>query len=655
MKHISIEDIFNIKSVSAPKAIPGHGVMYYVTTVNEKDNNYVTHLHESIDRGLKQLTFDKGRISQVDHSNDGNLTLFVAKGDNDKPQIFLLRRTGGEREQLTSEDEGVSEPRFSNDGTAVFYHVNVKEEDDKKEDDDKKDDKKQPVHITNMKYKIDGAPGPFGYVPEKKQVVKKIDIDTRKVETGCSGEADYSFMAELSDGIIYTTNESDDPDFNFTNTLYVRRNGEDKVVTLEDKSVYGVEVSKDEKHALLLTTDYNYKNAAHLTIELLSLDDFTLTDVTGKLDRPTGSAVVQDVQQSEESRVVKFVSNKEFVFLLSEDGAVNLYKGNIDGEVRPLLQSEHNIFGMDADDDTVYLTISTPVSPSELYRFDLETETLTQLTEVNKEFVDSKEIVTPESIRFNSFDDEEIHGWFMKPAGFKDGEKYPLVVNVHGGPHAFYAHTFFHEMQVLAGLGYAVLFTNPRGSHSYSQKFVDHVRGDYGNTDYKDVMASVDYVLDTYDFIDENRLGVTGGSYGGFMTNWIVGHTNRFKAAVTQRSISNWISFRGVSDIGYYFTDWQIQAGLDDIDTLWHHSPLKYVDNVETPLLILHSEYDFRCPIEQAEQLYIELKYRKKIAEFVRFPDADHNLSRTGLPHLRVKRLEYMTDWFKKYLNEENH
>ena len=185
MKHISIEDIFNIKSVSAPKAIPGHGVTYYVTTINEKDNNYVTHLHEATELGLKQLTFDKGRISQVDHSNDGNLTLFVAKGDNDKPQIFLLRRTGGEREQLTSEDEGVSEPRFSNDGTAVFYHVNVKEEADKKEDDDKKDDKKQPVHITNMKYKIDGAPGPFGYVPEKKQAVKKIDIDTREVETVC--------------------------------------------------------------------------------------------------------------------------------------------------------------------------------------------------------------------------------------------------------------------------------------------------------------------------------------------------------------------------------------------------------------------------------------------------------------------------------------
>jgi dipeptidyl aminopeptidase/acylaminoacyl peptidase len=134
------------------------------------------------------------------------------------------------------------------------------------------------------------------------------------------------------------------------------------------------------------------------------------------------------------------------------------------------------------------------------------------------------------------------------------------------------------------------------------------------------------------------------------MTNWIVGHTNRFKAAVTQRSISNWTSFFGVSDIGYYFSEWQIGADMMDVEKLWNHSPLKYAKNIETPLLILHSEKDFRCPIEQAEQLYITLKQMKKETGFVRFPDADHNLSRTGLPNLRYARLEHITDWFKKYL-----
>lgn len=164
-------------------------------------------------------------------------------------------------------------------------------------------------------------------------------------------------------------------------------------------------------------------------------------------------------------------------------------------------------------------------------------------------------------------------------------------------------------------------------------------------------MNAVDYALETYRFIDEERLGVTGGSYGGFMTNWIVSHTNRFKAAVTQRSISNWLSFYGVSDIGYFFTKWEHGYHLlEDPEKLWSFSPLKYAEKVETPLLILHSELDFRCPIEQGEQLFIALKHLRKEVEFVRFPGANHELSRSGPPHLRKERLKHMVRWFKNYL-----
>lgn len=163
-----------------------------------------------------------------------------------------------------------------------------------------------------------------------------------------------------------------------------------------------------------------------------------------------------------------------------------------------------------------------------------------------------------------------------------------------------YGHTYFHEFQVLAAKGYAVVYINPRGSHGYGQEFVNAVRGDYGGKDYDDVMQAVDEAIKRDPHIDPKRLGVTGGSYGGFMTNWIVGQTNRFKAAVTQRSISNWISFHGVSDIGYFFTDWQLEHDMfEDTEKLWDRSPLKYAENVETPLLILHGERDDRCPIEQ--------------------------------------------------------
>lgn len=260
------------------------------------------------------------------------------------------------------------------------------------------------------------------------------------------------------------------------------------------------------------------------------------------------------------------------------------------------------------------------------------------------------ELVPSRAIVYKGAKGWDVHGWLMKPAGYVKGEKYPLIVEIHGGPHAMYANTFFHELQLLAAQGYGVLYVNPRGSHGYSQQFVDVVRGDYGGGDYEDIMAGLNSVLAENDWVDESRLGITGGSYGGFMTNWIVGHSNRFKAAVTQRSISNWTSFFGVSDIGYYFSEWQIGAVMMDVEKLWNHSPLKYAKDIETPLLILHSEKDFRCPIEQAEQLFITLKQMKKETGFVRFPDADHNLSRTGLPNLRYARLGQITDWFKKYL-----
>ncbi|WP_428416902.1 alpha/beta hydrolase family protein [Phocicoccus schoeneichii] len=651
---VKINDIFNIKSVATPKVVPNSDrVTYYVTRIDEEDNAYYTNLHQYSDNGNMQLTYSKERVSNVVHSPDGGLTLFIAKGDNDKPQVFILHERGGEREQLTNEKYGVSGATFCNGGSKVYYHVTVpvdeKDEEDKDMDNSKK--RPEPVVVDRMKYKSDGRPGPFGSVEPAFRQIKMIRLDSREVTTVKSGEENFTLYETVRGGFVYATDKSDNPDFNFSQKLYIRLNGEDTEIVRPEGNIISVVKNKANTHLLITAMDRKYENATHVNLELYEMSSGKRVDLTGKLDKPVGDSVVQDVQQSTEGSPATWVNDEEFVFLLSDDGSVNLWKGNIDGAIEPLLEGRHNIFGMDANSDAVYMTISTPVSPSELYKFDLKSETLIQLTEINKEYIDKTELVDPEDISFESFDGTEVHGWFMKPAN-NDTGKTPMVVNIHGGPHTFYANTFFHEMQVFASLGYAVLYVNPRGSHSYSQEFVDAVRGDYGNGDYKDIMAAVDFILEKHDFIDEDNLFVTGGSYGGFMTNWIVGHTNRFKAAVTQRSISNWISFRGVSDIGYYFTDWQIKAGIDDLDTLWKHSPLKYVDNVETPLLILHSEYDFRCPIEQAEQLYTELKYREKETQFVRFKEADHNLSRTGAPHLRVARLEHMTNWFNKYLEQ---
>ena len=259
----------------------------------------------------------------------------------------------------------------------------------------------------------------------------------------------------------------------------------------------------------------------------------------------------------------------------------------------------------------------------------------------------TRHITQPERVEFKGADGWMVEGWLMKPRGFDTSKKWPLVLEVHGGPHSTYGNGFFHEFQVLTGRGYGVLYTNPRGSHAYGEKFCSACVGDWGGKDYEDLMAGVDHALST-GWVDEKRLYVTGGSYGGFMTNWIIGHTTRFRAAATQRSISNNISAFGTSDIGWHF--WEHEMGeatpWHNADRLIERSPLTYVPKVKTPLLILHAERDLRCPIEQAEQFFIALRLHGVETTFVRFPEDNHDLTRGGKPRNRMEHAKRIADWF---------
>lgn len=246
-------------------------------------------------------------------------------------------------------------------------------------------------------------------------------------------------------------------------------------------------------------------------------------------------------------------------------------------------------------------------------------------------------------------DGVSLDGWVLLPNKYDETKSYPSILVIHGGPKTIYANAFYHEMQVWANEGYVVYFTNPRGGDAHDDGFAD-IRGKYGSIDYDDLMAFTDLVEKEYS-LDKDRMGVTGGSYGGFMTNWIVSHTDRFKAAATQRSISNWISFYGTSDIGVYFGPDQTGADpLNDIEKSWDQSPLKYADNIKTPLLFIHSDADYRCPIEQAMQLYTRVKMNGLDTRFVWFKGENHDLSRSGKPQARVRRLKEITEWMNNHL-----
>jgi dipeptidyl aminopeptidase/acylaminoacyl peptidase len=260
-------------------------------------------------------------------------------------------------------------------------------------------------------------------------------------------------------------------------------------------------------------------------------------------------------------------------------------------------------------------------------------------------------VASVERLQVTSSDGVTVHGWLMKPPGFTERKKCPLVLEVHGGPELMYAETFVHEFQVLAARGYAVLFTNPRGSKGYGEAFTSRIFADWGNQDAADCMAAVDEAS-RWRWVDSDRIGVTGGSYGGFMTSWLVGHTNRFRAAVAQRGLYNFSSFYGTSDIGPWFGDYVLGGPVYAREALYREkSPLTYAAQMRTPLLLIHNEQDLRCPIEQAEQLFAQLRrIGKTEVEMVRFPEESHNLSRSGRPDRRVERLERIIGWFDRHM-----
>ena len=278
----------------------------------------------------------------------------------------------------------------------------------------------------------------------------------------------------------------------------------------------------------------------------------------------------------------------------------------------------------------------------------------TRLTDFNTGIFEEYEYSAPQKLDFVNSLGRTIEGWVIPPAGMEPGKKYPTILDIHGGPKTVYGGCYFHEMQLWASRGFAVIFCNPTGGDGGGDEFAD-IRGDYGGQDFRDIMAFVDTALERCDFIDRERLGVTGGSYGGFMTNWIIGHTGRFKCAASQRSISNWVSFGNTSDIGHRFAKDQTAAtAWEGVEKAWEQSPLRYAGRVTTPTLFIHSEEDYRCPLPEGMQMFYALKVHGVPARMCIFKGENHELSRSGRPQNRVRRLREITEWMEKYLKDEN-
>lgn len=453
----------------------------------------------------------------------------------------------------------------------------------------------------------------------------------------------------ISDGAVYYLSENFETKRKFKNDIYKYDTASKKKTCLYCKQEYDINglTALDGRVMVFASDGKRYGMNEHPWLYCLDEDRKDL-NVFFKTEHAVWGTVGSDCRYGGGKSTkaagdgVYFVSTRGF--------ASGLYKVDISGAEHEIVLPDGSVDDFDITENGDVLAIAMCGGAlQELYAVD--GGKMRQLTHFNGEVLKDKYVAPYEYIQVMSAG-EKIDGWILKPADYDEKKTYPAVLDIHGGPETVYGEVFYHEMQYWANEGYFVFFCNPKGSDGKGNGFAD-IRGKYGTVDYENLMDFTDAVLEKYPQIDRARLAVTGGSYGGFMTNWIVGHTDRFACAATQRSISNWISFYGISDIGTFFGTDQTAGNIyDKHDKMWQASPLKYADKVSTPVLFIHSDEDFRCPLSEGLQFYTALADRGVPVRLCWFKGENHELSRSGKPLHRIRRLEEITAWIRKYTQQ---
>ena len=640
------EDVYQLTGVTDPRLRPGgEDVAYVVWAIDEDENEYRQSIWLARTDGSEPpRRFTTGRNdAQPRWSPDGTKLAFVSKrGTDDKAhrQLYVLPAGGGEPECLTDLKEDVGEAAWSPDGTRIVFSARVPDEAYEEED----EKKRAPRRFTRLQFKLDSV----GWTGDRRRHLYVVAADgSAEAKQITDGDYEDSRPAWTPDGksIAFSSARSEYWDIDLIGDVYVvpADGGEPKRLTPGDSNYYAPSYSPDGKLLAVKWDPGGFDFPRHPQIAVVDAE-------TGENRRVLTASLDRTCDPYPEIREPIW-DGDSLVFAIEDAGSIHVYRvAAAGGEPELLTGSEIVLSGYDVRDGQIVRTGSTAPNLAELYAGER------QLTEIGNEFAAGRELVAPERFTAVSKDGTEVEAWIARPAGFEEGKRYPVLLNIHGGPFTQYGHGFFDETQVYAGGGYAVVYSNPRGSSGYSEQWGRAIMGPgelgpgWGTVDYEDLIAVVDTALERYDFCDSERLGVIGGSYGGYMTSWIVSHTDRFKAACSERAVNHLVSMYGSSDIGWVFKGYHGTFVHDDVETYLQISPWTYAKQIETPLLILHSENDLRCNIEQAEQLFTTLRLLKKDVELVRFPAESHELTRSGNPAHRVQRFELVLEWFDRYL-----
>jgi dipeptidyl aminopeptidase/acylaminoacyl peptidase len=635
-------DVYELTGVSDPRLRPGgEEVAYVLWSIDGEENEYRTSIWVArVDGSEPPRRFTTGKNdAQPRWSPDGTHLAFVSKRDTDCRQLYVMPAGGGEPQVLTALKEDAAEAAWSPDGTRIVFSARVRDAEYEEED----EKKRQPRRFKRLLYKLDSV----GWTGDRRRHLYVVPADgSAEAKQITEGDFEESHPTWTPDGqsIAFASARNEDWDIELLSDIYVvpAEGGEPERLTPGDSAHYAPSYSPDGRWLACKWSPGGFDFPRHPQIAIFDANGGERRVLTASLDRTCDP--YPELREP-------IWDGDSIVFAIEDAGNVHVYRVSPEAGEPELVQGgEIVLSGFDAADGRVVRTGTTAPNLSELYAGER------QLTEVGKAFAAGRELVAPERFTAVSADGTEVDAWIVRPAGMEAGKRYPVLLSIHGGPFTQYGNGFFDEFQVYAAGGYAVVYANPRGSSGYSEEWGRAICGPgelgpgWGTVDYEDVMAAVDTALEKFDFCDPDRLGVIGGSYGGYMTSWIVSHTNRFKAACSERAVNNLVSMYGSSDVGWVFKSYHGEFVHDDVDTYLAMSPWTYAKQIETPLLILHSEHDLRCNIEQGEALFTTLRLLKKDVEMVRFPAESHELTRAGNPVHRVQRFELLLDWFDQRL-----
>ena len=672
---ITEHDLMKFIWIADPQISPdGSRVVFTRVTVNDKQEDYETSLWTVATRGgeePRRLTSGT-RDSSPRWSPDGKHIAFTRALERDaRPQpsqIYLLTLDGGEARPITDLARGASSPVWSPDGTRIAFSSGANPDDPATP--------KPPATdvrvITSATYRSNGG----GWNdPERPSHIWVTDVpaanEITKARQLTSGKYSENGPQWSADGsrIFFVSNPIDDPYYlPGDSDLFVvpAGGGEVSRVASIDGQIGNFRVSPDGKSiAFVGALNAKPERSYDQSDLFIATTDGTGTprNVTEKFDYDINGSIGgdQSAPRGGNSRGPLWSADGKWItIVVGERGDANLVRFNVASgtsswvfETAQAVQS----YSASADGRNMVALVSTQTNIGDLYFLEGTQNAAQQavftprrITEINKALFSQLKLSVPEQISWQSFDGKRVEGWLMHPPDFDRTKKYPFILQIHGGPHSAYGNTFTHEFHLMAARGYVVLFPNPRGSSNYGQEFGNIIQYSYPGDDYKDLMAGVDTVLKR-GYIDDKRLGVTGGSGGGLLTNWTITQTDRFAAAVSQRSIADWSGFWFTADFTLFTPTWFRKAPWEDPQDFIARSPITHVAKVKTPLMLVDGDDDLRTPpADGGEMMFRALKYLKVPTVMVRFPGETHELSRSGKPKHRVERLQHIIGWMDRWL-----